>query len=254
MNRLHGGLLRWVKGARNVRLQPCRVKTLMRRNTFRSGWPSTIGTMIPTPISGLVIHADAALLVVNKPAGLLSVPGRGQAGKDNLTAHVQACFADALIVHRLDMGTSGLMLFARGAQMQRALSMAFAARHVAKRYVAVVEGRVAADSGQIDAALRLDWPQRPRQVVDSVNGKPSLTRWRVLQRAPHTTRLELEPVTGRSHQLRVHLQSIGHPICGDELYAPLPLTAPRLLLHATHLQLQHPNTGQALAFHSEPGF
>jgi tRNA pseudouridine32 synthase/23S rRNA pseudouridine746 synthase len=200
------------------------------------------------------VHADATLLVVNKPAGMLSVPGRGEAGKDNLTAHVQACFADALIVHRLDMGTSGLMMFARGAEMQRALSMAFEARRVAKAYVAVVEGQVAVDSGQIEAALRVDWPRRPRQVVDNENGKPSLTRWRVLQRLPQTTRLHLEPVTGRSHQLRVHLQSIGHPICGDELYAPLPLSAPRLMLHATHLELQHPITGQALAFSSEPGF
>lgn len=201
-----------------------------------------------------VVHADATLLVVNKQAGMLSVPGRGEAGKDNLTAHVQACFADALVVHRLDMGTSGLMMFARGAQMQRALSMAFAARRVTKSYVAVVEGRVAADSGQIEAGLRVDWPRRPRQVIDNEQGKASLTRWRVLQRLPQTTRLHLEPVTGRSHQLRVHLQSIGHPICGDELYAPLPLSAPRLMLHATHLELQHPITGEVLTFSSEPGF
>lgn len=201
-----------------------------------------------------IIHADAALLVVNKPAGLLSVPGRGEAGKDNLTARVQACFADALVVHRLDMGTSGLMMFARGAAMQRTLSMAFAARRIAKRYVAVVEGRVEQDSGQIEAALRLDWPRRPRQVVDNEGGKPSLTRWRVLQRLADTTRLELEPVTGRSHQLRVHLQAIGHPILGDELYAPLPLKSQRLLLHATHLELQHPASGKTLSLRGEPEF
>ncbi|HLL11932.1 MAG TPA: RluA family pseudouridine synthase [Rubrivivax sp.] len=201
-----------------------------------------------------VIHADEALVAVDKPPGLLSVPGRGEAGKDNLTAQVQAAFDDALVVHRLDMGTSGLMLFARGAQMQRALSIAFAARRIRKTYVALVEGRVAADSGQIDAALRLDWPNRPRQIVDNQHGKPSSTRWHVLQRLPHASRLELHPLTGRSHQLRVHLQSIGHPICGDELYGPLPLSAPRLMLHATHLEFQHPATGQTLALRSEPSF
>jgi tRNA pseudouridine32 synthase/23S rRNA pseudouridine746 synthase len=152
------------------------------------------------------------------------------------------------------MGTSGLMLFARGTQMQRALSIAFAARRIRKTYVALVEGRVAADSGQIDAALRLDWPNRPRQIVDNQHGKPSSTRWHVLQRLPHASRLELHPLTGRSHQLRVHLQSIGHPICGDELYAPLPSSAPRLMLHATHLEFQHPATGQTLALRSEPSF
>ena len=201
-----------------------------------------------------LIHVDEQLLVVDKPAGLLSVPGRGEAGKDNLTARVQSSFADALIVHRLDMGTSGLMLFARGAQAQRTLSMAFAARRVAKRYVAVVEGDLADHSGEINAALRLDWPRRPRQIVDTDLGKPSLTRWRVLHRLGETTRLELEPVTGRSHQLRVHLQSIGHPIRGDELYAPLPLNAPRLLLHATQLEFQHPATAEPLVFTSQPAF
>lgn len=231
-----------------------RVKTSKVGNVQRCGRPSTIRSMSSRPIGDLVVHVDTALLVVDKPAGMLSVPGRGEAGRDNLTARVQAAFADALIVHRLDMGTSGLMLFARGPAMQRVLSMAFAARRVAKTYVAVVEGRIAADSGQIDAALRLDWPRRPRQVVDNQQGKPSLTRWHVLQRAAQTTRLQLEPVTGRSHQLRVHLQSIGHPICGDELYAPLPPSAPRLMLHATGLALRHPATGEPLALSSEPGF
>jgi tRNA pseudouridine32 synthase / 23S rRNA pseudouridine746 synthase len=238
-----------------VPAQPPCVKTSMLANVRRRGPPSTIRAMSSKPISDLaIVHADATLLVVNKPAGMLSVPGRGEVGKDNLTARVQAGFADALTVHRLDMGTSGLMVFARGAAMQRALSMAFAARRVAKAYVAVVEGQVAADSGEINAALRVDWPRRPRQIVDPEHGKPSLTRWRVLQRAASTTRLQLEPVTGRSHQLRVHLQSIGHPICGDELYAPLPLSAPRLMLHATQLAFQHPVTGEALVFSSEPEF
>lgn len=187
-----------------------------------------------------IVHLDQALLLVDKPAGLLSVPGRGEEGLLNVTAQVQAEQPDALIVHRLDQATSGLMLFARGAVMQRALSMAFASRQVHKRYVAVVAGRVEQDSGRIDAPLLADWPRRPRQRVDLQQGKPALTYWRVLERQVDQTRLELEPVTGRSHQLRVHLMSIGHPILGDTLYAPEPQRAPRLLLHAAQLSLRHP--------------
>jgi tRNA pseudouridine32 synthase/23S rRNA pseudouridine746 synthase len=201
-----------------------------------------------------VLHADDALLVLDKPAGLLAVPGRGEAGRDNLATRVQALYADARIVHRLDMGTSGLMLMARGDAMQRALSMAFEARRVAKRYEAIVEGVVEGDSGSIDAPLRLDWPQRPRQVVDATAGKPSLTHWRVLARGDDCTRLVLKPITGRSHQLRVHLMHIGHPIRGDALYAPEPLRAARLLLHATLLELHHPVDGRPLRFHSPAPF
>lgn len=202
----------------------------------------------------VLLHADDELLVLDKPSGLLAVPGRGEAGRDNLASRVQAHVADARVVHRLDMGTSGLMLMARGATMQRALSMAFAARHVAKRYEAIVEGEVAGDSGSIDAALRIDWPNRPRQVVDPEHGKPSLTHWRVLERGIGWTRLALEPVTGRSHQLRVHLQHLGHPIRGDELYAKPPLHASRLLLHAVALALPHPLDGRPLRFHSPAPF
>ena len=201
-----------------------------------------------------VLHADADLVVVAKPAGLLAVPGRGEAGLDNLAARVQALFGDALVVHRLDMATSGLMLFARGAQMQRLLSADFAARRIGKRYVAVVEGVLAPASGEIDAPLAADWPNRPRQVVDRSRGKPALTRWQVQERMADATRVELEPVTGRSHQLRVHLQSIGHPIRGDALYATPPLRADRLLLHASRLAFTHPTSGEALAFASSPPF
>jgi tRNA pseudouridine32 synthase/23S rRNA pseudouridine746 synthase len=200
------------------------------------------------------VHADAALLVVDKPAGLLAVAGRGEAGREHLTARVQARHPDALVVHRLDMATSGLMLFARGPQVQRQLSAAFAARQVAKGYVAIVEGGLAADQGEIDAPLAADWPQRPRQKVDGVSGKPSLTRWQVLERGPDWTRLALEPVTGRSHQLRVHLQSIGHPIRGDALYATPPLRTARLLLHATRLAFTHPTRGGWMEFASAPPF
>lgn len=201
-----------------------------------------------------VLHADADLVVVDKPAGLLAVPGRGEGGADSLAARVQASFADALVVHRLDMATSGLMLFARGAEAQRRLSAAFAARRIDKRYIAVVEGRLVADRGEIDAPLAADWLNRPRQVVDHLRGKPSLTRWQVVDRLADATRLDLAPLTGRSHQLRVHLQAIGHPIRGDALYAPAPLRAERLLLHASHLAFAHPAGGRPMIFASPPPF
>ncbi len=188
-------------------------------------------------------HADDHLLVVEKPAGLLSVPGRLPELGDCLIARVQVDFPDALTVHRLDQVTSGLVVIARGATMQRALSMQFERRQVAKGYEALVEGLLREDAGEIDLPLICDWPNRPRQKVDHANGKPSLTRWRVLARDPatSTTRLALEPVTGRSHQLRVHLASIGHPIVGDVFYGATP--AARVCLHAGRLGLAHPATG-----------
>jgi len=204
------------------------------------------------------LHVDATLIVADKAAGLLAVPGRGEAGQTSLAAQAQRCFADALVVHRLDMATSGLMLFARGALMQRALSMAFEARRIDKRYEAVVEGLLDGDTGEIDLPLAADWPNRPRQVVDHERGKPSLTRWRVLECDVQTrrTRLSLQPVTGRSHQLRVHLASIGHAIVGDALYAApaVAAAAPRLLLHASELGFEHPLTMLPLRFHSAPTF
>ncbi|MBC8055067.1 MAG: RNA pseudouridine synthase [Rhizobiales bacterium] len=203
-------------------------------------------------------HVDAHALVVVKPSGLLSVPGRGEHGQDCLSARVQALFADALVVHRLDMSTSGLMLFARGSAAQRALSAAFAERRVHKRYVAVVWGRIDAPHGEIDLPLAADWPNRPKQKVDGATGKPSLTRWRTLgfDAARNATRLELEPVTGRAHQLRIHLLAIGHPILGDALYAPPDVVAQadRLLLHASALRFAHPDTGEPVAVESAPPF
>lgn len=201
------------------------------------------------------LYADDALLVLDKPAGLLAVPGRGPDKQDCLAARVQAHYPDALVVHRLDMDTSGLMLMARGPAAQRALSRAFAARTVKKRYLAVVAGRLQPPAeawGCVDLPLVCDWPNRPRQIVDHALGKPSLTRWRVLghDAAADTTRVELEPVTGRSHQLRVHLAELGHPILGDPLYAPVAVHArsARLLLHAWMLDFAHPLTGAPLAF------
>jgi len=202
-----------------------------------------------------ILHIDDGLVVVRKPAGLLSVPGRGPDRADCVVTRVQQRVPDALVVHRLDMATSGLLLMARGLQAQRLLSAAFAERRVTKRYVAVVAGLPAEDCGEVALPLVCDWPNRPRQMVDHARGKPALTRWRVLSRHAQdgTTRLELEPVTGRSHQLRVHLQSIGHPILGDALYAPphWQRASPRLLLHACQLAVVHPVSGEALAF-SDP--
>ena len=199
-----------------------------------------------------VVYIDPNMGVVNKPAGMLSVPGLGAGGHDCVAVHMQQRWPDVLVVHRLDMATSGLMLMARGAAMQRALSMAFARREVAKQYVAVVAGWVQGESGSIDLPLAADWPNRPRQQVDQQRGKASLTHWQVLQRdaASGCTRLLLEPVTGRSHQLRVHLAAIGHPILGDALYAP-PLVqglAQRLLLHASRLAFADPESGMPREF------
>jgi tRNA pseudouridine32 synthase/23S rRNA pseudouridine746 synthase len=198
-------------------------------------------------------------VVCVKPAGLLAVPGRGSAGQDCLLTRLQADWPDVQVVHRLDMSTSGLMVFARGKPAQRQLSIAFAQRRVAKRYVAVVRGLLSPGEGWhlIDLPLMADWPNRPRQKVDTLAGKPSLTRYRVLAHDPgqDTTRLELEPVTGRSHQLRVHLLAIGHPIVGDALYAPADGdTAPRLLLHASALAFDDPHGGARCHFADEPPF
>lgn len=211
-------------------------------------------TPLPTPLR--ILYADEALLLLDKPAGLLSVPGRGEAGQHNLATLLQALHPEARVVHRLDQATSGLMLFARTPEAQRALGHAFERREVDKTYVAVVEGRPAADAGTVDVPLIVDWPNRPRQIVDLDRGKPALTLW---QRLPGDepeggSRLQLQPRTGRSHQLRVHLAHIGHPIRGDDLYAPPPLRAARLLLHASGLALRHPLEGQTMVWTSAVPF
>lgn len=201
---------------------------------------------------------DEHLVVLDKPAGLLAVPGRGEDKQDCLSARAQALWPDALVVHRLDMATSGLFLMGRGLHVQRILSRAFAERAVDKRYEAVVAGRLGEPgrTGVIELPLAADWPNRPRQRVDPVHGRPSTTRWEVQEAMGPDTRLALEPLTGRTHQLRVHLQAIGHPILGDALYAPpeLAARAPRLLLHACALRLAHPATGEPLAFASPAPF
>lgn len=207
-----------------------------------------------------VLHADDAVLVLRKPAGMLSVPGRGADKQDCLSARVRQRYPDALVVHRLDMATSGLMLMARGPRAQSVLNRAFAERRVHKRYQALVHGRpdaALAPWSVIDLPIAVDWPNRPRRIICAQTGKPSRTHWRMLAVATgDRTRLELEPVTGRSHQLRVHLLAIGHPIDGDALYG-LPGASPptgRLMLHATQIGFEHPWTGESMRFSSAPDF
>ena len=207
-----------------------------------------------------MLHEDAHLLALVKPAGLLSVPGRGPQNADCLSTRAQRRWPGALIVHRLDQATSGLLLMARSAAVQRALSSAFAERRVHKRYEALVHGRPSAATdadgwAEIDLPLIVDWPNRPRSKVDHATGKPSRTRWRLLAHdaTTDTARLAREPVTGRSHQLRVHLLAIGHPIVGDALYGT-PDTAPRLMLHACALWLEHPVSGHTLDLRSDVPF
>jgi len=203
----------------------------------------------------VLIYVDDHLIVLNKPSGLLSVPGRGHDKQDCLSARVQALYPDALVVHRLDMATSGLIVMARGAAAQRSLSAAFADRSVHKRYEAVVSGSLTG-TGQawqtIALPIGVDWPNRPLRVIDTDKGQPSVTRYQVLQThaSRNTSRVALEPLTGRTHQLRVHLLAMGHPILGDALYAPAPVLAqsPRLLLHACELAFAHPGDGRAMQF------
>lgn len=204
----------------------------------------------------LIFH-DHTLLVVNKPAGLLSVPGRGVERQDCLYTRIQREFSDALVVHRLDMATSGLMVFARGADIQRRLSQMFRERGVEKRYVAIVAGRLATESGEVNLPIVADWPNRPLRKIDIQSGKPSLTRYRVLAHdsASDTSRVELEPVTGRTHQLRIHMAAAGHPILGDHWYGGEKGTSSdRLLLHASVLRLAHPLSLAKLCWVSEPPF
>lgn len=208
-----------------------------------------------------LLYHDDALLVLNKPSGLLSVPGRGEDKQDCLSARVQAEFSDALVVHRLDMATSGLLLMARGLTAQRALNAAFENRLIQKRYVACVAGHLPMDPQwqTIDLPILVDWPNRPHRTIHP-QGQASVTRWRCIANAilalKGTSRLELEPLTGRSHQLRVHLQALGHPIAGDSLYAPpdVQALASRLLLHACSLTFPHPLSGETLTWHCPADF
>lgn len=205
-----------------------------------------------------IIHLDDTLIVISKPPGLLSQPGRRPEKWDCVIARLQPHYPDAIVVHRLDEPTSGLMMLARGQAMASGLSRAFRERRVNKRYEAIVHGLMDKDEGSIDFPLIADWPNRPRQKIDFETGKPSLTHFRVLDRnvEQNWTRVDLEPYTGRSHQLRLHLMALGHPILGDPLYADpeVLIKSSRMTLHAKHLDLDHPLTGEELSFDSEVPF
>lgn len=201
-------------------------------------------------------YRDHRLIVLDKPSGLLAVPGRGEQLQDCLSARVQAELPTALVVHRLDRDTSGLIVMALDPDAQRALSRQFAERSVEKVYIAVAAGLVEPDAGTVDLPLRKDFDRPPRHMVDPALGRPACTHWRVLEHGANQTRLELRPVTGRSHQLRVHLAALGHPILGDNLYADEAARgrAPRLLLHAWRLSLAHPDDGRRLMWTAECPF
>jgi tRNA pseudouridine32 synthase/23S rRNA pseudouridine746 synthase len=201
-----------------------------------------------------MLFQDQHLLVINKPAGLLAVPGRGEDKQDCLSTRIQAEFPDALIVHRLDMATSGLLIFARGMAMQRSLSGLFERREIEKQYLAIVAGKLTEMTGEIDLPLGADWEHRPRQRVDFERGKPAQTHFQVLSydERHDTSRVALMPITGRTHQLRVHLLAIGHPILGDSLYGGRE--AQRLHLHAAALCFNHPQTGDVLTVRCAPSF
>ncbi|WP_148714778.1 RluA family pseudouridine synthase [Chitinolyticbacter meiyuanensis] len=213
----------------------------------------------PPADTGLdLVHLDDHLLVLAKPAGLLAVPGRGEDKADSLATRAAARYPGVLIVHRLDMDTSGLMVLARNPDIHRSLSKLFHDRIVDKRYVAVVEGKPKHSMGEVDQPLNVDWPNRPLHIVDHENGKRALTRYWLqdYDAALDATRVLLEPVTGRTHQLRVHMQWLGHPILGDTLYAQPAAQAKsgRLLLHAAVLELPHPVTGEAMRWESPAPF
>jgi len=202
-----------------------------------------------------VLFEDAHFVVLNKPGGVLSVPGRGADKQNCVLTRLQVTHPSAMVVHRLDMATSGLMVFGLHSDSQRALSMLFEARQVEKHYLAWVDGLLPLTDGwqTINLPLMADWPNRPLQKIDT-DGKPSVTQWRCLKHHANrsTSLLELHPLTGRSHQLRVHMQAIGHPILGDALYAPACVSDHGLMLHASRLALIHPLTQQALQWQCEP--
>lgn len=206
-----------------------------------------------TPLD--VLHDDAEMLVVSKPSGLLSVPGKGEHLSDCLIARVQAVWPQALLVHRLDRDTSGVMVFGLTPHAQRFLSRQFEMRAAKKIYIARVWGRMTPKTGRVDLPLIVDWPNRPRQHVDHENGKAAVTDWRVLRDTAQESRVRLMPKTGRSHQLRVHMLALGHPILGDPFYAEGEARAhPRLMLHSEELRIKHPDSGRMMKFRAPAPF
>ena len=203
-----------------------------------------------------ILYKDEYLIIFNKPSGLLTVPGKALEHKDSLINRVNLVYPTATIVHRLDMATSGIICLALDKATHREISRQFQDRETKKRYIARVFGKLEPESGSVDLPLICDWPNRPKQMVDHDKGKPSLTHYQVLEYEDHATRVALTPITGRSHQLRVHMLSLGHEILGDRLYANAEALAManRLQLHAQYLSFQHPVTKEQLEFHCEPDF
>jgi tRNA pseudouridine32 synthase / 23S rRNA pseudouridine746 synthase len=208
----------------------------------------------PPDVPLRVIHQDNLVIVVDKPAGLLSVPGKLEGRRDCLESRLRAAFWDALLVHRLDCDTSGVMIFARTKASQGFLGQEFEQRRAKKSYLARVAGVVAQERGQIDPPIGVDWPNRPRQMVDPVNGRSAITDWEVVERGTDETRVRLFPQTGRSHQLRVHMLALGHPILGDPIYSDDAARYGRLMLHAETLALHHPGTKAWVEFQAECPF
>jgi len=203
----------------------------------------------------VILHQDHEILIVDKPAGLLSVPGKGEHLADCLMSRIEAAFPTALLVHRLDRDTSGVMVFALTPHAQRHLGLQFEKRYTKKTYVARVWGEMTTKTGTIDLPLIVDWPNRPLQHVDHVNGKPALTDYRVVRTGGGESRVRLYPKTGRSHQLRVHMKEIGHPILGDPFYATGPARDyPRMMLHSETLQFRHPDGGAGVRFTAKAPF
>jgi tRNA pseudouridine32 synthase / 23S rRNA pseudouridine746 synthase len=203
-----------------------------------------------------IVYRDEWLLVLDKPSGLLSVPGRGKENADNLATRVQTEFPQARVVHRLDRDTSGLIVMALDLEAQRELSRQFEERTVVKRYTAIVNGIISENEGEIALAMRKDFDRPPRHMIDTNRGRAAITRWHVLKRGDDWTRVALEPLTGRSHQLRLHMQELGHPILGDHLYARADVRSrgERLMLHAEELSILHPKTRELQHFRSECPF
>ena len=203
----------------------------------------------------VILHQDHEILIVDKPAGLLSVPGKGEHLADCLMSRIEAAFPTALLVHRLDRDTSGVMVFALTPHAQRHLGLQFEKRYTKKTYVARVWGEIATKTGTINLPLIVDWPNRPLQHVDHENGKPAVTDYRVVRTGGGESRVRLYPKTGRSHQLRVHMKEIGNPILGDPFYATGPARDyPRMMLHSETLQFRHPDGGAGVRFTAKAPF
>ncbi len=206
-----------------------------------------------TPLD--IVHEDHEVLAVNKPAGLLSVPGKGPDLADCLLRRLETAYPQVLLVHRLDRDTSGVMIFALTPHAQRHLGLQFEKRQTRKTYIARVAGQLSPKTGTVDLPMIVDWPNRPLQKIDQENGKAAVTDWRVLKASAAESRVQLFPKTGRSHQLRVHMLALGHPILGDPLYAPSTADEyQRMMLHAEELRLRHPDGGKGMKFRVKAPF